>query len=597
MAVKTLSAAKGAVRGATREWRLAAAPTRVWAAFSDLAALGEALGAPRSRPLRAPFDAALARQVEASGANGRGATRWREKPCEWVQGLWWRTERLYDSGPLARTQAALHVQPLENGGTRLIYALEAEAAGTVGKAMLAAGFLDSALVAFDKQVKAAEAHFADPELPVFQIKGAERTASVAHLSELAAKLRAAQIPREESERLARLLLTAPESTIFPLRPTALAQALEIDANKALAHCLAAAKGGALDLAYRRICPACGVRAGRFGALEEALFAPPCPICGCAEHGTLDEAVEPIFTPRLDWRPASIGRFAAESPADSPHVAVRQCLGANERREFPALLAPGLYRLRDHLGRMGEPFAVVAGQPTPICVATDDSPRFGRAAQEGSLVFENRSRNRLALSLERIDETAAARLRPSALLMNHYFRRFWPATKLGRAGPARIEAAAALALRPTGPDVALDVEPLAELARLCGGALTEAAEDGAVFVFADPADAQAATIWLLDLAPDAEAGRRADVRDLAVGLHMGPMTAEDGPEGGVVFRGDSILRAAALCASARPGEAGVSAEFLTHPSAQNRLAEVSAQAEDGPVGPERAIQTCWRLGAN
>ncbi|WP_018631948.1 DUF5939 domain-containing protein [Neomegalonema perideroedes] len=597
MAVRTHSAPSGgSVRSAAREWRLPAAPARVWALFSDLATLGEALGAPRMRPVKAPFDDSLARLMESSGSDGRAAARWREKPCEWVQGLWWRTERAYAAGPFARTQAALHVQPDGEEGTRLVYSVEAEAMGVIGKAMLSAGYLDQAVSAFEKQVKAATAHLRDPSKPAFPPKQGVKPPPESKLSDLAAQLRAAQIPRAESEGFARFLLSAPESAILPLRTQALAAALGVEDDQALAFCLAAARGGALDLAWRRICPACGVRAGRHAKLEDALFAPPCPVCGSAESGTPDETVEPVFTPRLEGRPLTVGRFAAESPADSPHVAVRQCLAAGERREFPALVPPGLYRLRDHFGRKGDPFAIASGHPTPICVASDDLPRCGRAAPDGSLVFENHSRNRLVLNLERVDEGAATRLRPSALLMNHHFRRFWPGMRLGRASPARVEAAAALALRPTGPEVALDVEPLSELARLCKGALTEAAEDGALFVFADPADALGAAIWLLDLAPDPESGRRPDVADLAVGLHMGPMQAEDGPEGGVIFRGDTILRAAALCAMARPGEAGVSAELLTHPSAQTRLASVAAQADEGPVGPAREIQPFWRLGA-
>ncbi|MDD2869837.1 DUF5939 domain-containing protein [Neomegalonema sp.] len=597
MAVRTHPAPSGGVvRSAAREWRLPASPARVWALFSDLAALGEALGAPRMRPVKAAFDDSLARLMESAGSGGRGAARWREKPCEWVQGLWWRAERFYDSGPFARTQAALHVQPDGEDGTRLVYSVEAEAVGVIGKAMLSAGYLEQAVSAFDRQARAAEAHLRDPARPPFLLKGGAKPPPEAKVSELAARLRAAQIPRAEAEGFALFLLSAPESAILPLRPAALARALGAEDAKALAWCLAAARGGALDLAWRRICPACGVRAGRHARLEEALFAPPCPVCGCEEPGALDETVEPMFTPRLEGRPLAIGRFAAESPSDSPHVAVRQCLAAGERREFPAMVPPGLYRLRDHLGRKGDPFALGSGQPTPICMASDDLPRCGRAAPDGSLVFENRSQRRIVLNLERVDEGAALRLRPSALLMNHDFRRFWPAMQLGRASPARVEAAAALALRPTGPEVALDVEPLAELARLCKGALTEAAEDGALFVFADPADALGAAIWLLDLAPDPESGRRPDVADLAVGLHMGPMQAEDGPEGGVVFRGETILRAAALCALARPGEAGVSAELLTHPSAQTRLTSVAAQADEGPVGPAREIQPFWRLGA-
>lgn len=595
VAVKTLQAAAGGtIRSAAREWRLPASPARVWALFSDLAALGEALGAPRMRPVRAAFDESLARLMESAGSDGKGASRWREKPCEWVQGLWWRAERLYDSGPLARAQAALHVQPDGAEGTRLVYSLEAEAAGVMGKALLAAGFLDRELDAFGRQVKAATAHFQNPAQPAFLLRSGAKP-SEDRLTDLAANLRAAQIPREDAEAFARFLLSAPESAILPLRPTALAQGIGLEPGKALAHCLAAAKGGALDLGWRRVCPACGVKAGRHERLEEALYAPPCPVCGCADPGVMDETVEPVFTPRLEGRPLSVGRFAAESPSEAPHVAVRQRLAPGERREFPALLAGGLYRLRDHLGRKGDPFAVAEGHPTPICMAADDMPRCGRAAPEGSLVFENRSQSLLVLNLERMDEGAAARLKPSALLMNHHFRRFWPAAKLGRASPARIEAGAALALRPTGPEVALDVEPLSELARLCKGALTEAAEDGALFVFADPADALAAAIWLLDLTPDAEAGRRPDVTDLAVGLHMGAMQAEDGPQGGVIFRGATILRAAALCAMAQPGEAGVSAELLTHPSAQTRLSAVKAVADEGPIGPAREVQPFWRLG--
>ncbi len=569
----------------TWEFKLSQPPSALWPLLADTNRIHEALEMPR-------YSVVVEREGESRklvAHSGQGARRleWEETPFEWVAGQWWRFDRRFLKGPLARFGATLYLRKSAGGGALAQYALNAEPNGVIGKTLLSSGYLRRAGDAFVERAEEVDAFLSGRRPTPFSTREPGRLREArAEIDGRAAQMAQSPYANGAAASLANMVAEAPISDLMEMRARRLARSMEVSERAAAEACLAAVEAGLLELRLIALCPRCRRPALEASRLAELPATAQCRFDGLTFAIDLAVNVEALFTPRPEARSLGEGVFCGSGPMTAPHVSIRQRLEAGERRAFPFTPRPGGYRVwvepadarvewleGDGAARISADRVIdYQGGQFPAVAAAPDGVTLGGDPGDGAVVFENHCSQPRLISLERrawrADALTAAELTPLQA-----YRDLFPLdapqapTRSGRLVFAAFAVPAPEALFARLGDIAAAaaIDALAaraaDLARARNGGVVRASGARGLAAFLDAADAAGFALELKTAARMALAEILTDTETppISVGIASGRALALKRP-GGFDYSGLTAAMAERLAVAAAPGEVALPADI-------------------------------------
>jgi class 3 adenylate cyclase len=271
---------------------------------------------------------------------------WEEEPFEWTYPYSFGVVRRYSKGPLDEMRVRVNLEPLAQGGTRLIYHTSILSSHVLAPVMfpLAIGVIaknrfEKAFRLYDRLAKEAGRAVEERRRGGLSPSGRSRFRS---LSE-------ALIPHVEANLLTRLeafLDSADELSLQRIRPYALADRWGVSRRAVLEMFLRATRAGIFDMSWDLLCPSCRGVAEGHSHLSEVRGASHCNTCQIDFSANFDHNVEVVFRPNPSVRAAPLDTvFCVGSPQLQPHVVMTQRVAALKSLPVPVQLEAGRYTLR------------------------------------------------------------------------------------------------------------------------------------------------------------------------------------------------------------------------------------------------------------
>lgn len=594
------------------EWEFAHPPEAVWPLLADTARFNEAAGLPKYA-VRRDEQADGSVRFFAESRIGPFDLAWEEIPVEWVMDRWFRHERRFSRGPLARLVATAELRP-GPAGCICRYTLEAEPAGLAGRLLLAAGFLRKSEQGLGRLVDGVREHLAgrrpvafEPARPPLDAARRQR------LERLVQAVEASGNGHGLAGRLATLVSGGQDADVERIRPRALARRWEVPERAAIELCLQAVRAGMLESRWDILCPRCRGAQLTATALDRLPTQAHCESCNIGYDRDFAQNVELSFHPAPSVRPVMDGEFCLFGPMSTPHVAAQLRVEAGERRTVQADLAHGMWRFRT-LEPGGQADVTVAADGIPEATVTADGVAAGPAPDAGVLALENRdARPRTvvvesrrwvedALTAHRVTTMQAFRdlfagevLRPGDEVAIAQIALLFTDLSGSTALYERIGDAAAYHL------VREHFAFLARTIRAHDGAIVKTIGDAVMAAFAEPADAVRAAVAVQAEVADFNRGQGSPDSGgagiaIKMGLHAGPciaVTLNDRLD----YFGQMVNLAARLQGLARAGEVLLSESLADDPRVREVLAAVAPGVREAAEvrGVERPVDVLRLAG--
>lgn len=339
------------------EWDLPspAGIREVWALLSDTDRFNRAAGLGFQFDSQA--DGSTRGRVQALGMEHQ----WVEEPWEYEAPRWFRSRRVFVSGPAAHIDLELQIDEVE-GGARVRYTVLIVPRAAVARPILAAQAALQSRPQLDRTLRAAlatlertQATYDPPPPPLAPAAEAKLAAALQTLPDPAIALRIGELVRQ-----------APLVAQDRMRPLALARRWGVDPEAAIQSFLAAVQCGALTLRWDLLCPRCRVAKASATALGEGPPDVHCGSCGIRYDASFPDNIEIVFRPSPWLRRIDVEPACAMSPGRTPHVLLRRDLLPGKSLECVLELDPGVYVLRCgdeavslHVGVAGAPTSLTA----------------------------------------------------------------------------------------------------------------------------------------------------------------------------------------------------------------------------------------------
>ncbi len=396
----------------TFEWRFDQAPEALWPALADTARFNEAAGLPKHRIDEVTQPDGSVRFF-AKARKGPFNLAWEEVPVEWVDGQWFRHDRIFSAGPIAYLSASLQLEPDGSGGTLGRYTLKASPANFLGTFLLKTAFFSSVEQTFTALANSASAWAAQSrEMPFDTSPPALEPEARERLSNILARITKSGNDHGLSQRLADWMLTAQEVDLERIRPLELSKRWGTDERKTIEMCLQAVKAGLMQLRWDLLCPRCRGAKLTAPSLDRLPSGAHCGSCNIEYDRDFSRNVELTFQPSPAIRKILSGEFCLFGPMSTPHVKVQIALEPSDSRAVPAILPPGDYRLRT-LEIGGEVDITHTGGAFPEALIKESEVNTGVHSDAGTvratnctnrrrtLIIESRNWVREALTAERV----------------------------------------------------------------------------------------------------------------------------------------------------------------------------------------------------
>jgi class 3 adenylate cyclase len=562
-------------------WHFTEPPEAVWPAMADTARFNEAAGLPKHVIEEAPQPDGSVRFFTRA-RKGPFALAWEEIPVEWVDGQWFRHDRVFSKGPIRFLSATFRLEPDGKGGATGHYTLVAEPANILGTAILSTAFFGATEKAFTALADSAGEWAAgqrempfdvpSPDLPPNALNRLERVLD-----------RIAQSPNDHglARWLADWILAAPEVDLERIRPLQLACKWGTAERDTIEMCLQSVKDGLLTLRWDLLCPRCRGAKVTVSALDQLPHGAHCAACNIDYDTDFARNVEMTFHPDPAIRDIATGEFCLFGPMSTPHVKVQIALQPGEARAVPARLAPGGYRIRT-LETGGEAEFTYGGGPFPTATIDAEDVVAGEPAPEGevrtvnrtgfrrTLIVESRDWVRDALTAERVTTLQAFRdlfsdqiLRPGDQVGISQVTLMFTDLQGSTALYERVGDAAAYRL------VREHFAFLARAIRINNGSVVKTIGDAVMAAFNDPADGVRAALQVQQGVRDFNAGSDAEDIVIKLGVHCGPCIAVTLSERFDYF-GSVINMAARLQAESQGGDIVLSQDIVRDPAVRDIL---------------------------
>ena len=240
----------------TFEWRFAQPPEALWPALADTARFNEAAGLPKHQieEVRQPDGS---NRFFAKARKGPFNLAWEEIPVEWVDGQWFRHDRVFSSGPLKLLSATLRLEPDGEGGALGHYELNASAANLLGTAILNTAFFSGAEKNFTALARSAEDWAANNRDMPFDAPETQLTPDAQiRLDGILLRIEDSRNDHGLARKLAEWMLKAQEVDLERIRPLELARRWDATDRQAIEMCLQSVKEGLLEMRWDLLCPRC-----------------------------------------------------------------------------------------------------------------------------------------------------------------------------------------------------------------------------------------------------------------------------------------------------------------------------------------------------
>ena len=447
-----------------------------------------------------------------------------------------RQTRVFSKGPFARFGPAFSIEP-EGRGSRVVYALEWEPLGLVGR-LSGARLTEKAGAVVARRVEEAVAFLRGQRQTVFDFPAPTLPAGARERAlALADAVDAGPYGHKLGRRLVEHLLTGMEVDIARLKPKLLARVLGVGSRQAAELCLASVRAGLLTMKWDLLCTNCRGAKVSTAALSELPRGAHCPSCNIDYDRDFERNIELTCAPSPTIRPTGQGAFCLSGPTMTPHVLAQQLLARGERRVVEIDLPPGSYRLRTlHPSRPLE--FDHAGGPLPGLRATPDGVEAMAPGAAGTMAFHNDADFELAALIEDRTWTRESLTAPEVISLQA-FRDLFAAATLRPGDEAGISQVTLLFSDLRGSTALYErlgdaqafnlvrehFSFLAGIVREHDGAVVKTIGDAVMAAFDDPAHAVTAALAMqtrIEAFNHAQPGNVAgDELTIKLGVHAGP----------------------------------------------------------------------------
>ncbi|HEX8852266.1 MAG TPA: DUF5939 domain-containing protein, partial [Pyrinomonadaceae bacterium] len=368
------------------EYDLRSEPEALWSLVADTNRFNRDVGLPSLVSFDEATTDGSGRQ--AVGANARRRlrlryarveVRWEEEPFEWVRPYGFRVVRRYESGPVAELRVRVELRRKSEGGTRLVYSIDARPRRRLWRLAVplqlgvAARKFAAVFRHYDELARCTPTRRAAAPPPTLCAASQLTEGARLRLRSTAERIADRGADARLVERLAALIEHGDEMSVSHLRPFALADAWDAERREVLELCLRATREGLLDLRWDVLCPLCRGTKQSAGTLREMQTNLHCATCNIDFTANFDRSVEVTFRPNAALRAVEEREFCVGGPELTPHVVVQQLLAPDARRTVSPLLEEGRYRLRTLLLPGARALVVVKdGGASEVTLRAEDS---------------------------------------------------------------------------------------------------------------------------------------------------------------------------------------------------------------------------------
>jgi class 3 adenylate cyclase len=326
------------------QWQLKSSPAELWPYVADTQRVNQAVHLPAMIYTETPLETGGSRRSGHLSKFGL-SIEWEEYPFEWVREREYSVLRVFKGGPLARVFIRMVLEP-NLAGTLLKYTVEATPANLIGFLGSLQQFGWEARRNFERVFQQIDSAIQQQLGQVIPLPAPALTgAGQARLQELSRQLATQGHELRWTQRLADLLLTAPDQDLARLRPYVLADIWDAPRRAILELFLSAAKIGLLNMRWDMLCPLCRGAKVVASSLDEVKKGVHCATCNIDFEADLTQNVELTFTPHAQIRPVQEQTYCIGGPMVTPHILVHQVVEPGETRILPVKLEAGSYRIR------------------------------------------------------------------------------------------------------------------------------------------------------------------------------------------------------------------------------------------------------------
>ena len=581
------------------ELRLDSSPEELWPLVSDTNRFNRDAGVPAVEALGVGDNARRRLRLSRFGVG----VEWEEQPFEWVSPHRFSVERRYIRGPIARMRTTATLEP-QDGGTKLVYDVDAEPRGPLGPAAVAFQIGVLSRRRFASVFRTYDRSLATPAVKLPTPKPNLSPGAGERIETARGALLGAGFSPDDVERLCAMVSTGDELEVGTLRPYALADSWGRDRREILELCLHATRQGLLELRWELLCPLCRNAAATVTSLDGLGGPLHCKTCRIDLTADVSRSVEVVFRPAPTIRPVADVDFCVAGPQVTPHVVAQQLLEAGERRTIELQLGRGRYRLRTLALDGATSVEVAADGPNAAAVEIGSGTWSGREVRLGdrtALTLENATSAEQLVVLERTAWADTSTTAAEVTVLQAY-RDLFAAEALRVGEPISVGTLTVVFtdLRgstqyyrevgdaPAFGSVLGHIDLLREAVAEEGGSVVKSMGDAIMAVFPRPV----AAVQAMQRAQEATAGRPLALK---VGIHTGPCIAVS--QNGVLdYFGSTVNLAARLVSLSHGDDLVVSDAVLDDPE----VAALGAQADQVDAGVLKGFEgealSVWRLHA-
>jgi len=353
------------------EFTTNASVEQTWSVFSDTDRFNRSVGL-GFRFDESPTKDGTVRRVGRARFLGLNLS-WDELPFQFRENQWYRTRRIFHSGPAAEYTVIMRLRPQEKGGTSIRYTVEVIPRTMLTKPVVMLELKANTQPRLDKGLKALLGELEDAT-------GAIDPAAPPLSAEVAARLETicGQIePAEVGRRLRDHITHAPLYQQNQMSPLKFAEAWEMEEDDVIRGFLAAVREGALSLRWDLICPLCqGAKRRVTSLVDPELRRVHCPSCNIHYDGSFPDSVAVSFRTNEALRAFEIPVECIGSPSRQPQLVAQDILGRSDEGTLEMVLdlSEGSYRVRTWPHRQTVSLEVREGaEPTSMeLVVTQDA---------------------------------------------------------------------------------------------------------------------------------------------------------------------------------------------------------------------------------
>lgn len=332
----------------TFTWDLESSAAQLWPFVANTDRLNRAMGlrAVQFRTTRDPI-----KGLRRFGSFHMFGTRieWEEHPFEWIEGQRMGVLREFQTGPFRWFMSIVELQPLPQGGTRLIHTLRVEPRHWLGKLLANIEIGIKAPRALERVYRRINAtllnqstnQLADP----FELSSSPNRTTRQRIEQRLERMLSAGAAEDLANRLVEYLQSASPQDLAQIRPLELAQRFKVEPIQWIDTCLLATHCGLLKIHWEILCPTCRAASASVDLLGQIEQHTHCEACMADFRSDVATAIELVFHAHPEIRTIDKATYCIGGPHHAPHVVTQLRLEPGERLDLRLELDNGDYLLR------------------------------------------------------------------------------------------------------------------------------------------------------------------------------------------------------------------------------------------------------------